>query len=70
MKFRYHYILFSIFIYSCCYIKEDIDIVVNGWDVSGYTFIKSFLNFLFFCTYITVYGIEFIKRISNDSAER
>ena len=54
MKFRYHYILFSIFIYSCCYIKEDIDIVVNGWDVSGYTFIKSFLNFLFFCTYITV----------------
>ena len=38
MAFRYHLILFSIFIYSCCFIKEDIDIVVNGWNVSFYTF--------------------------------
>jgi|TARA_B100000963_G_scaffold320480_1_gene303053 hypothetical protein len=70
MAFRYHLILFSIFIYSCCFIEEDIDIVVNGWSVSGYTFIGSFLNFIFFITYIVVYGIEYIKRISNDSAER
>ena len=70
MAFRYHLILFSIFIYSCCFIEEDIDIVVNGWSVSDYTFIGSFLNFIFFITYIVVYGIEYIKRISNDSAER
>ena len=70
MAFRYHLILFSIFIYSCCFIEEDIDIVVNGWSVSGYTFIGSFLNFIFFITYIVVYGIEYIKRISNNSAER
>ena len=70
MAFRYHLILFSIFIYSCCFIEEDIDIVVNGWSVSGYTFIGSFLNFIFFITYIVVYGIEYIKIISNDSAER
>tara|TARA_B100001057_G_C22757544_1_gene914415 strand:- start:46 stop:258 length:213 start_codon:yes stop_codon:yes gene_type:complete len=70
MAFRNHLILFSIFIYSCCFIEEDINIVVNGWSVSGYTFIGSFLNFIFFITYIVVYGVEYIKRISNDSAER
>lgn len=66
MAFRYHFILFSTFIYSCCNIEQDIDIVVNGWNVDGYTFIASFINFLFFNTYIIVYGIEWIKRISNE----
>ena len=65
MKFRWHFLLFSVFVYSCCNIENDINIVVNGWDVSGRTFIESFINFLFFVTYITVYGIEYIKRVSE-----
>ena len=27
MKFRYHYILFSVFVYSCCRIENDLDII-------------------------------------------
>ena len=65
MKFRWHFLLFSIFVYSCCNIENDVSIVVNGWGVSGWTFVSSFMNFIFFVTYITIYGIEYIKRISE-----
>lgn len=66
MKFKYHYILFSVFIYSCLRIENDLEIIVNCWSCSNSTFWTSFFNLLFFGTYISVYSIELIKYISHN----
>lgn len=65
MKYRYHYILFSVFIYSCCRIESDLDIIANCWSCTNTTFWTSFFNLIFFGTYISVYAVEYIKRISE-----
>ena len=66
MKYRYHYILFSVFIYSCLRIENDLEIIANCWSCSNSTFWTSFFNLIFFSTYLTVYGIELIKKISQN----
>jgi len=66
MKYRYHYILFSVFIYSCCRIESDLDIIANCWSCTNLEFWTSMLNLLFFGSYITVYGVEFIERLSKN----
>lgn len=55
MKFRYHYLLFIVFIYACT-------IVFDGWDKSASQF---WMSFIYFNCYLAVYTGEFIKRITK-----
>ena len=66
MKYRYHYILFSVFIYSCCRIESDLDIIANCWGCTDLQFITSMLNLLFFGAYIAVYGVELVERLAKN----
>ena len=56
MAFRYHLILFSVFIYSSI-------VVIDGWHKSELEF---WTSLIYFCTYISVYGVELVKYLSSN----
>ena len=53
MKFRYHYLLFIVFIYACT-------VVFDGWDKSESQF---WLSFIYFNCYLAVYANELVQYI-------
>jgi 4-hydroxybenzoate polyprenyltransferase len=55
IKLRYHILFLYLFIFSSF-------IVVDGWNFSNTAF---FIALLYFCSYLTVYGIEIVKYISD-----
>ena len=55
MKFRYHYILFAVFLYSSV-------VVLDGWHRTEFEF---WTSFIYFCTYISIYMVELVKYISR-----